>query len=133
MSASVKRGFAAGSGSLTTAYSGIKIGTDPAAQGSADILNSCHLSLVRCALTNILGGASQVIFYLSGDAAGDVPISQEVTRDIVFGQTTGKGGIAADATIEHVETDQDAGQAIWLWARLNVGSADIAARIIYRG
>ena len=83
------------------------------------------LSGVFVRLTNI-STASQILWYLATDAAGDEPISPVYTSTIVTGATTAtKGGIgqAADIIWAPVNTAQYNTASLYIVYKTNAGTA----------
>lgn len=68
-----------------------------------------------------VSGAASITFYLSSDAAGDVPLTDETTKALV-GQSSGtKGFMAGWATPSPLPS----GGAVYLWAKTDAGTVTL--------
>lgn len=86
-------------------------------------------------LDTVAGGASSVLYYLSADVAGDVPLTNPGTASILLGKTTATSGAAIDCidmdyhyqrlTVETIGTVY---AVIWL----NAGTANANIRLQWR-
>lgn len=121
---------------LTTAYSGggaIEVkgvtGTDSRAQA---IPNDCELGWLHGEIDTIAGGATTITWFISADAAGDIPITSEVTETILTGQTTATdGGIVT--LIEKAWSLPSVGTqgSLWVWAKTDAGTANLTPRLFW--
>jgi hypothetical protein len=122
--------------SLTTSNQVLALTRDETnAPRSAVIPPFAHLKQINFALDTIAGGASKVTFYLSADAAGDLPITGVEQTSIVFGLATAtKGTAIACIDLEHhyqqlaVETLG----TVYLVVSLNSGTAKCNTRLMWR-
>lgn len=114
---------------IDTTYTGLvlddasAVSTDPINEQPRKPLRQIYLGLVQLALTSIAGGAAEVTWFLSSDAAGDQPLTEEVVSPIVIGATTATSGGVADTVDEGILTDA---AAIYVWAKLDAGTATVA-------
>jgi len=124
---------AAAKTALTTSYQVLAMtGTTTDEALARPIQDECHLGLVHGELDTIAGGASAVTWYLSADAAGDVPLTPEVTTVIVAGKTTATdGGFGDVVDIDYRRFSSGVAGTVHLVAKLDAGTANCIPRIIW--
>lgn len=106
--------------SLSTSYAVATLdGTDEA--DAVDFPKQVVLGLGQLQLKDISGAAS-VDWYVSEDAAGDMPITPVKTTTIV-GQTANLGGVAESLDIPWVVNEVTG--KLYIWAKLDAGTATI--------
>ena len=104
--------------SLSTTYAKATLdGTDEAA--AVDFPTQVVLGLAQVTLDTIVTAAS-ITWYVSEDAAGDMPLTPETTTTIV-GQTAATGGIAASINQPWV-VNEVAGK-LYIWMKTDAGTA----------
>jgi hypothetical protein len=94
-----------------------------------EVPDAAELGPLVLELTSI-SGATTVTWYVSRDAAGDVPITPPQTDTILTGKTAAtKGSVARDmdATYKrHPDTTQG---RLYVWAKLDSGTANMSASL----
>lgn len=112
---------------LSTSYALLTVGT-VRTNGAAPVADACWLSMAQIKLDTIVTAVS-VTWYLSEDAAGDIPITPAKTSTIV-GQTSGKGGVSDSLErASRTPTSDTVEGLIYVWAKLNAGTANGVARV----
>jgi hypothetical protein len=108
---------------LTVAYNASEITKD----GDASVLfrDQVDAGLAQCMLTSV-SGATTITWYVSLDAAGDEPITDEITTTIVK-QTATKGAVSASMGVP-VRTY---GGSIWIWHKTDAGTATAKCRVYW--
>ena len=92
-----------------------------------------HLSVE---MDTIAGGASSVTFYLSRDAAGDIPITGTLTAGVVFGLTTATKGTAIaciDLDYHYLQLAAETVGTVYAVIKLNVGTCNGNLLLHWRG
>lgn len=102
---------------------------------SAAIPTYAELRQVNVQVDTVAGGASEVSFYIAADAAGDIPLTGELTAGILYGKTTATKGTA----IGCIELDYHFQQlavetvgTVYIIAWLNAGTANGNIRLHWR-
>lgn len=122
---------AKGSGTgLDTTYAGnrITLAMDATDTRTENVPRRSVLHGIKLAYANRAGGAANLTFYLTRDAAGNEPVSDEVTVTAIPGQTTAAAGgnykLFITPLILHSSID-----ALYLWAKWDVGTGDVTAEL----
>lgn len=127
------RGFSVGTAtSLSTSYTSIAIkevaGTDPR---SRDVPEQCFLSRLQGVLSATTS-ATKVTWYLSTDAAGDQPITDEVESDLID-QGTGSnlGGFGALIEASHSRTALTVLGTLYIRAKVDAGTPTLTPYLFW--
>lgn len=102
---------------------------------SAVMPTYAELKQVNVQVDTVAGGASSVLYYLAADPAGDIPLTNSGTANILLGKTTATQGSAIDCidldyhfqqlTVETVGT-------VYIIIWLNAGTANANIRLHWR-
>ncbi len=118
---------------LSTSYATLALDNDTTADASAaPVPTFCHLGMVVITLDTIAGGATTLTYFLSADAAGDVPITNATTTTITTGKTTATdGGVVGlvDAAYRHL--DVGVAGKLYLQVKTNAGTANAIGRVTW--
>jgi len=113
---------------LTTTYQIIEL-SNAAEVTSQALPEKGKLSWLQGQLDTIAGGATQVIWYLTLDAAGNIPVTNEVTETILVGvgdATT--GGIATRIGLSYIASPAFTPGKLYVVAKTDAGTANIVIR-----
>ena len=110
---------------LTATYTVIEIATIP---------DECFLHDVVGAFDTLDPAATQVTWKVSRDADGDFGYTDEVTEDIVLGETDPTNGGARSRFEDEYALDPINGVhgCLYLWVKLNAGTGNITPVVTYR-
>lgn len=117
---------------LNTSYKAIEVkadaATDPRSRG---IPNDCRLGWLHGAFSDIATAVS-VTWFLSADADGDVPVTDEVTETWLAGQTESTQA-GSTTVIDRPWSLSSFGKqgSIWVWAKVDAGTAVVVPRIYW--
>ena len=122
---------------LTTAYPVAGTLIDASAGGDAELIpaKDCKLQVLTAPLTSVVTAVS-VDWFLSLDADGDFPMTAEITTSIQFkpGSTAigSVTAILAAGGLPYIAlTDGALTSSIYLFARVNAGTADIQPHMVF--
>ena len=123
---------AAASTALSTSYTVMPCTATTAGEAVAapvpDVcwLEDCHLQL------DTIATATTVTWFIAADAAGDVPLTHEVTTAIVTGATTATAGAVVEILSKwYVRYDVGVSETIYVVAKLDAGTANAIPRITW--
>ena len=132
----VRRGLScsAATMSLTTAYAAAAVlGSTAVDSRARAVPDECRLSWLRGTIVSIASSAASVTWFLSADAAGDIPLTDARTTTIVVGATTAtKGGVAVALDLESVRGSDGTAGSVWLQAKTNTGTCTLTPRLYWR-
>jgi len=118
-----------GTGALGVAYSGTPI-TASVPDGGVVIPDHCYLSSLDLVFDTVAGGATTVTLYLSEDGGGVYGISTLVDIALIVGAAVGRPEAIIDLSrYYHRSTLGGVAGTLWLWARTNLGTVGVQARI----
>ena len=132
--ARVRRGLSAeATTALSTTYGTLTLDDDTVGDaGARPLPDQCRLVMIVVELDTIVTAAS-VVWYLSADLAGDVPLTREVTSTILSqGTTADDGGIATRLEVDHVRLAAGTAGKLYLRAKTDAGTANAKARVTWR-
>lgn len=95
-----------------------------------------ELKQVNFEMDTIAGGLSQVTFYLSRDAAGDVPLTPAITAGVTFGKTTATKGTAIGCVgleYYYMQRAYETNGTVYLVVQGNAGTANCNVLLHWRG
>jgi hypothetical protein len=122
---------------LTAAYQVFPLTQDtPNALRSSVVPPFAQLQQVNFQVDTLAGGAAKVTFYLSRDAAGDIPVTGEIAATVEFGFTTPTKGTAIgclDYDYHYTQTAPEVLGTLYLVAKLNIGTANANVLLHWRG
>lgn len=91
---------------------------------SEDVPPSGYLSRLQLKGNTLAGGASTITWVVTEDAAGDIPLTDEVTETLVVGNTTatdvGANSVFGDAG--YLLTDDGTRGSLYVCAKLDAGT-----------
>jgi hypothetical protein len=118
-----------GTGALGVAYSGTPI-TVSAPDGAIAIPDRCYLSFLDLVFDTVAGGATSVTLYLSEDNGGVYGVSTIVEISLLVGAAVGRPEAVIDLSrYYHRSTLGGVAATLYLWAKTNLGTVNVQARI----
>jgi hypothetical protein len=122
---------------LTTSYQVFTLTADQTnCLRTANVPPFAELKNINFELDTIAGGASKVTFYLARDLAGDIPVTGELSANVVFGLTTATKGTALaciDLDYHYQGLAAEVLGTLFLVVKLNAGTANGNVRQHWRG
>ncbi len=122
---------------LTTAYQVFTLTADTTnCARTAAVPPFAELKNINFELDTIAGGASKVTFYLARDLAGDIPVTGELSANVVFGLSTATKGTALaciDLDYHYQGLAAEVIGTLFLVVKLNAGTANGNIRQHWRG
>lgn len=131
---SVRRGISAeASTALSTSYTVLTLDGDTSGDAAAKpVPDQCLLAYV-IAVLDTTSSATAITWYLAADSGGDVPLTREVTSDILAGKTTATdGSVVMLLDVDYVRTSAGTAGALYLVAKTTAGTANCTPRLIWR-
>lgn len=114
---------------LSTTYAILTI--DGAAAEGVAVPDRCHLEYMHAQLDTI-SSATKIVWYLASDAAGDVPLTKEVTSTIVVGATTATDGAVVEALgVAYRRFSAGTAGAVYIVAKTDAGTCNAVARVVW--
>ncbi len=115
---------------LSTSYTSLDIGVaGPTGPGPAGFPDRCFVSHVSLELDTIVTAAT-VSWYLCEDSAGDIPLTNVVTTNIVDeGSGSAEGGFGALVGMAYERSAQGTKGSLYLRAKLNAGTANAIGKL----
>lgn len=113
---------------LTPTYVVQEIGATTA--GALALPSSCYLFRLQGDLDTIVG-ASSVTWFISVDASGEIPITNEITVTILDHDTDGEGTVNALIDTGYTITPGAVSGRVYVWAKLDAGTANARFRLIW--
>ena len=94
--------------------------------------DECYLDSVQGLIDTIAGGATEVTWYVTEDAAGDFPLTDEVPVDIVVGIATATdGGVRTVFDTEYARSSNGVAGKLYVWAKLDAGTCNLNCVLRY--
>lgn len=122
---------------LTTSYQVFTLTADTTnCARTAAVPPFAELKNINFELDTIAGGASKVTFYLARDLAGDIPVTGELSANVVFGLSTATKGTALaciDLDYHYQGLAAEVIGTLFLVVKLNAGTANGNIRQHWRG
>jgi len=122
---------------LTTSYQVFTLTADTTnCARTANVPPFAELKNINFELDTIAGGASKVTFYLARDLAGDIPVTGELSANVVFGLSTATKGTALaciDLDYHYQGLAAEVIGTLFLVVKLNAGTANGNIRQHWRG
>lgn len=114
---------------LSTTY--VILTIDGAAAEGVALPDRCYLEYMHAQLDTI-SGATAIVWYLCSDAAGDVPLTKEVTSAIVVGATTATDGAVVEALgVAYRRFAAGTSGAIYVAAKTDAGTCNAVTRVVW--
>lgn len=126
-----------GSGSVTNAYVAgnvIPLAYDAADDTSSNIPAKCFLSGIQLQFTGRGGGATTLTFFISRDAAGEIPLTGEISVPLAGGYAVGSTGggnsaLFAQPLPYQFDPTTDTAGTLYLQAKWNAGTGTVEAKL----
>lgn len=109
---------------LTTAYAAIAL---------TGIPDKCWLSVLRGKIDTIAASAASITWYIAEDAAGDIPLTKEVTSTILTGKTDATdGGVVEAVDMDYAIAAGGTSGSMWVLAKTDTGTCNLLAALYLR-
>jgi hypothetical protein len=133
MPKNIRSRIAAGTGNLTVAKSIIPLTENLALEANSErVPDWAFYDKLEAEISAIAGGATQVIWNLAKDAAGDFAITPEVTTTFVVGATTATlAGLAALVQSDRAKNTLQVSGTVYLVARTDAGTLVLDRALLY--
>lgn len=126
-----------GSGSVTNAYvaaNAIPLQYDEADPTSANIPAKCALYGIQVQFSGRGGGATTLTLFISRDAAGEIPLTGEISLPLAGGYAVGSTGGGNSASfaqpiLYQYDSTTDVEGVLYLQAKWNAGVGDVEAKL----
>jgi hypothetical protein len=124
---------AAASTALSTSYAALECtGTTSGEAQAVEVPDGCYLEDAHLQLDTIAGGATSITWLVAADAAGDVPLTNEITTTIVPGTTTATDGAVVEILGKlYQRYSVGVGGSVFIFAKTNAGTANAIARLTW--
>jgi hypothetical protein len=121
---------------LTTAYVGSALGEDAQSPkvevGSKPVPTKCELEYIRMLFDVTAGTPATVTWFLSEDAAGKHPITDERTDSILPTRNAAWFSLAIKLDIPYVKSSLGTNGTLYLNWKLDAGTADAQGFLVWR-
>jgi len=118
--------------SLTTAFSGVACITDTANEANSQAFPAKgNISHIEIEIESSVGSPTTVDAYLTWDAAGDRIVTPATAQTITTGTAT-SGGVVYYVGVQYNRPDDAVAGSIYVWARVNTGTATAHTRVYWR-